>query len=207
MADEPAENEGLLLLYDRRTQLVIDHRVFRGRFGVILAADVVLPRAVPEQFIADNRVHAFACQFRRVFGGLRGVWETSFGANVTCVLPPPRSSAATVLRPFSLPSRKFTVNHEKIPSSIPSIISTASSFTRNPDVRNNRRQATSSASAWAGFSSRSPAVAFSTSGVCESLSCGTTVFARSSSFPMLAAPSSGRSANADRPGFDCSNNS
>uniref|UniRef100_A0A182UAB7 Uncharacterized protein n=1 Tax=Anopheles melas TaxID=34690 RepID=A0A182UAB7_9DIPT len=137
----------------------------------------------------------------------RGVCETSRGANVTCVLPPPRSSAATVLRPVSLPSRKLTVNQEKMPSSVPSMISTACALTRKPDDLNSSRQAASSASAWAGGSNRSPAVAFSTSGVWDSFASGTTRLARSSSLPMLAAPSSGRPANADRPGFDCSNSS
>uniref|UniRef100_A0A182UUB0 Uncharacterized protein n=1 Tax=Anopheles merus TaxID=30066 RepID=A0A182UUB0_ANOME len=141
------------------------------------------------------------------FSPARGVCETSRGANVTCVLPPPRSSAATVLRPVSLPSRKLTVNQEKMPSSVPSMISTACAFTRKPDDLNSSRQAASSASACAGGSNRSPAVAFNTSGVWDSFASGTTRLARSSSLPMLAAPSSGRPANADRPGFDCSNSS
>ena len=47
------------------------------------------------------------------------------GEKVTCVEPPPRSSAATVLPGLCVAkrsNRKFTVNHENIPSSVPSII-------------------------------------------------------------------------------------
>lgn len=47
------------------------------------------------------------------------------GEKVTCVEPPPRSSAATVLPGLCVlkrSNRKFTVNQENIPSSVPSII-------------------------------------------------------------------------------------
>lgn len=59
----------------------------------------------------------------------------------------------------------FTVNHENNPSSTPSIISTASFLTKNPEFPNTSRTALSKLSASFDGNIRNPAVAFSTNGV------------------------------------------
>lgn len=88
----------------------------------------------------------------------------------------------------NLPSKKLMVNHEYIPSSIPSNISTELSLTKNPDRKNTSRASLSRFSASMGNSNRRPAVAFSTNGVFAHNSFGTKSFAFSSSDRIVWAP-------------------
>lgn len=80
------------------------------------------------------------------------------------------------------------VNHEKIPSSIPSIISTASSVTKYPDFRITSRTAFNKLSASSSLSNRNPAVAFNTNGVFSRADNGTNSFAFKSNCSIDTAP-------------------
>lgn len=75
----------------------------------------------------------------------------------------------------------FTVNHEKIPSSAPSMISTALSGTRNSEDENTPRTASNKLSDSAFNNNRNPAVAFNTIGVDGLNSSGTNVLALTNS--------------------------
>lgn len=107
---------------------------------------------------------------------------------MTCVDPPPKSKAATVVLLFILPSKKLIVNQEKIPSSAPCIISTESSFTENPELANSSRIVFRMFSACSDPRRRSPAVAFNTNGVLAHKCFGINVRASSNSLSICLAP-------------------
>lgn len=73
----------------------------------------------------------------------------------------------------SIPNKKLSVNQEKIPSSTPSIISTASSLTKYPERMKTSRAAFNKLSASSCLNNRNPAVAFNTNGVSFRKSSGT----------------------------------
>lgn len=87
-----------------------------------------------------------------------------------------------------LPNKKLTVNHENIPSSVPSIISTDSSFVLNGVLLNNSLTEFSKFSASTEGSNRKPAVAFNISGVFDQYSSGISFLASSNKLAIVAAP-------------------
>lgn len=92
------------------------------------------------------------------------------------------------LKNTHLSSKKFTVNHEYMPSSTPSMIVTESLFVLNGDFLKSSDTASSSFWAWSPGNKRKPAVAFSTNGVFDQYSSGISFFAKSNNFLIESAP-------------------
>lgn len=87
-----------------------------------------------------------------------------------------------------LPSKKLTVNHENIPSSTPSIISTDLSLVKNGTFSKSSLTDRNNPSAWSGGNNRRPAVAFKIKGVLDQYSCGISFLACSKSPSRVAIP-------------------
>lgn len=89
---------------------------------------------------------------------------------------------------MNLLSKKFTVNQEKIPSSVPSIIETEFSSVKNGDSLKSSLTSLSKFSAFSSGSKRRPAVALSVRGVLLQYGSGISFFALSNSVLIDAAP-------------------
>lgn len=89
---------------------------------------------------------------------------------------------------YDLPNKKLTVNHEKIPSSVPSIISTDSSVVKKGVLLNSSRTELSKFSASAAGSNLNPAVAFKINGVFDQYSFGISRLASSSKLAIVSTP-------------------